>query len=101
MMQPVTLTVSGSIGTSTAIALDYLRFGAIAAQTTCSSTTSVYSVEASLDEQSSAATWISVGASTLVGNTMVTGTAPYRWLRLNVTTGASQATTTMTVIQSG
>jgi hypothetical protein len=101
MMQPVTLTVSGSIGVSTAVQLDYLRFGAFAVQTTCSSTTSVYSVEASLDPISTGMVWVSVGASTLVGNSLVTGTAPYRYVRVNVTTGASEAVTTVTVVQSG
>lgn len=105
MMGPVIVTVTGSVGTSTYIQLDYLRFGGVAVQTVASSTTSVYAVEVSLDAPSSigssAMTWTSLGTSTSVGNNIVTTQAPYRCIRLNVTTGASQATTTMTVIQSG
>lgn len=107
MMGPISVTVSGSVGVSTAIQLDYLKYGALAVQTTASSTTSVYAIEVSLSEgtsvavQSTGMIWTSLGTSTSVGNNIVTATAPYRWVRLNVTTGASQATTTMTVIQSG
>lgn len=105
MMNPVVLTVSGSVGNSTFIQLDYLRFGATGVQTTCSSTTSVYAVEWTLDAPStigsSVMVWTSIGASTLVGNTFIGTQNPYRAVRLNVTTGASEAVTTMTVIQSG
>lgn len=104
MMGPIVLTVSGSVGASTVIQLDYLKFGGLAVQTVASSTTSVYAVEVSLDAPStigsSVMTWTSLGTSTSVGNNIVTTQAPYRSLRLNVTTGASQAVTTMTVIQS-
>lgn len=105
MMGPVSVTVTGSVALSTVIVLDYLRYGQTAVQTVASSTATTYEVQVTLDTPTTisgsvGATWFAVSTST-AGNQTQTFDAPYRAMRLSVTTGTSQSQVTMTVIQSG
>lgn len=105
MFGPVSVTVTGSVAYSTAIVLDYLVYGVTSIQTVASSTATPYNVEWTLDTPLSNTTsglnWFSSGSSALGGNTFFSFSFPMRAVRLNVTSGTSQSTVTMTVIQSG
>jgi len=83
-------------------------FNASVACVTASSSTAVFNVEHSLDYTgssaflSSAATWfLSSGVNQNSCNAYTAYSYPVAAIRLNVTSGTSQATVTMTVLQSG